>query len=120
MKSAYLKVWLFTACFLLSATVWSQVQKISGKVTSTDDSKPLSGVNITVKAKTGGTQTNANGEFSIDASQGDVLVFTITGFSSREVKVGTNLTIVLSLETKISELDAVVVTGYGTQKRKEV
>ena len=120
MKPAYLKVWLLSACFLISATVWSQVQKISGKITSAEENKPLSGVSITIKGKAGGTQTNTNGEFSIDASQGDVLVFSITGFTSREVKVGPSSTIDLTLEIKASQLDEVVVTGYGTQKRKEV
>jgi hypothetical protein len=120
MKSACLKGWLLIVSFLISATVWSQVQKISGKITSSDDNKPLPGVSIIIKGKTVGTQTNINGEFSIDVSQGEVLVFSITGFTTREVKVGANTTIDLSLETKVSELDAVVVTGYGTQKRKEV
>ena len=120
MKSACLKGWLLIVSFLISATIWSQVQKISGKITSSDDNKPLPGVSIIIKGKTVGTQTNINGEFSIDVSQGEVLVFSITGFTTREVKVGANTTIDLSLETKVSELDAVVVTGYGTQKRKEV
>ena len=120
MKLSYLKVWLLSACFLLSATVWSQTQKISGKVTSGEDNKPLSGVSVTIKGKATGAQTNTSGEFSINAAQGDVLVFSITGFTSREVKVGASSVIDLTLETKASQLDEVVVTGYGTQKRKEV
>ncbi len=120
MKSAIMRFSLLIACFLFSATVWSQVQKISGKVTSDEDNKPLSGISVTIKGKSGGTQTNANGEFSIDANVGDILVFSSSGFNAREVKLGTGTTINLSLETKVSQLDEVVVTGYGTQKRKEV
>lgn len=120
MKPVIMRFSLLIACFLLSATVWSQVQKISGKVTSDEDNKPLSGVSVTIKGKSGGTQTNANGEFSIDANVGDILVFSSSGFNAREVKVGTNTTVDLTLETKTSQLDEVVVTGYGTQKRKEV
>lgn len=120
MKSAYLKVWLLSACFLISATIWSQVQKISGKIISEEDSKPLSGVSITIKGKTGGTQTNANGEFSIDASQGDVLVVSFIGFTSQEVTVGTSYNVSLSMKTEASNLGEVVVVGYGTQSRRNI
>jgi TonB-linked SusC/RagA family outer membrane protein len=120
MKSAYLKVWLLSACFLVSATVWSQVQKISGKIISEEDSKPLSGVSITIKGKTVGTQTNTSGEFSIDASQGDVLVFSFTGYSPQEVTVGTLSFISLSMKTDASNLGEVVVVGYGTVKRSKL
>lgn len=120
MKSAVLKVWLLIACFLVSATVWSQVQKISGKVISEEDNKPLSGVSITLKGKPGGTQTNSSGEFSIDASQGDVLVFSFTGFTSQEITVGSSSTVSLSMKTDATRLGEVVVVGYGTQSRRTV
>ncbi len=57
---------LFVA--FVSTSVWAQTQK-SRKIISEDDGKPLSDMNIIVKGKTIGTKTNANGEFSIDASQ---------------------------------------------------
>ncbi len=57
---------LFVA--FVSTQVWAQTQK-SRKIISEDDGKPLSDMNIIVKGKTIGTKTNANGEFSIDASQ---------------------------------------------------
>ncbi len=120
MKFTYLKVWLLSACFLISAAAWSQAQKISGKVTSEDDNKPLSGVSITVKGKTVGTQTNANGDFSIDASQGDVFIFSIIGFTSQEITVGNSSTITLVMKTDASNLGEVVVVGYGTVKRSKL
>ena len=119
MKSTQLKVWLLIACFLLAATVWSQSQKISGKVLS-EDNQPLSGVSITVKGKTAGTQTNTVGEFSIEASQNDVLVFSFIGYSSQEVKFTGSTTINLTLKTDVSNLGEVVVVGYGTQSRRNI
>lgn len=119
MKSTQLKVWLFSACFLITATVWSQSQKISGKVLS-EDNQPLSGVSITVKGKTTGTQTNTAGEFSIEASQNDVLVFSFIGYSSQEVKFTGATTINLTLKTDVSNLGEVVVVGYGTQSRRNI
>ena len=68
MKSACLKIWLLAACFLIAAPGWSQVRKISGKILSAEDNQPLAGVRVTVKGKSNGTQTNALGDFSIDAA----------------------------------------------------
>ena len=120
MKALYFKIGFSVICFLFSAMVQAQNKRISGKVTGEEDNKPLANVTVSVKGKNTGTQTDANGEYSITASQGDVVVFSITGFNTREVKVGTNSTIDLALKTQISQLDAVVVTGYSTLKRKEV
>ena len=120
MKSAALKVWLFIACFLISATVWSQVKKITGKVTSEEDGKPIAGVSIILKGKSGGTQTNSSGDYSIDALETDILVFSYAGSTTQEVKVGISSSIDLSLKTSSSKLDEVVVVGYGTTKRSKL
>ena len=119
MKLKSLRLSLLAVLSFVASVAFAQTKKITGKILN-DESKPISGVSVTIKGKQAGTQTNVNGEYTIDAAEGDVLVFSVTGFTSREVKVGTNSTIDLSLETKVTELDAVVVTGYGTQKRKEV
>lgn len=117
MKSAYLKVWLLLACFLISAASWAQTKKISGKVLD-DESKPMAGVTISVKGKKGGTQTNANGEYNIDAAEGDVLVFSFTGFANQELVVGSTSTIDLALKVSAAKMDEVVVVGYGRQSRR--
>ena len=119
MKSAaVLKVWLVLTVFLCSAPAWSQVKKISGKITD-DENKPLVRVTVLVKGKNSGTQTSSTGEYSIDASQGDVLVFSHTGFASQEITIGEALTVNASLKPEAAGLGEVVVVGYGTQKRKE-
>jgi len=120
MKSPFLKAWLLIACFLFSAPVWSQIKKISGKIISDEGSKPLSGVSITVKGKTGGTQTNNTGEFSIDVLQGDVLLFSFAGFTPQEVTVGTSPSIFLTMKPDVANLGEVVVIGYGTQVKKNI
>jgi hypothetical protein len=66
------------------------------------------------------TQTNADGVFSINVNEGDVLQFTYTGFAPAQVTVGSANDISLSMKVEASRLDEVVVVGYGTQKRKEV
>ena len=120
MKSAALKSWLMIACFLCSLSVWSQVNKISGKVTSDEDNKPLAGVSVALKGKTSGTQTNSNGEFTIDAASSDVLVFSYTGFTPQEIAVGSDITIDVVMKSEAKGLGEVVVVGYGTQSRRNI
>ncbi len=120
MKFSFSKVWLLISCFLITSVSWSQTKKISGKVTSDEDSKPLAGVNVIVKGKTGGTQTNSNGEFSLDVSLNDVLFFSYTGFISQEVPVGNSSSLELVMKADASKLGEVVVIGYGTQSRRNV
>jgi TonB-linked SusC/RagA family outer membrane protein len=119
MKSACYKMWLLLACFLISATVWSQVKKVSG-VVSGDDGLPLPGVSVMVKGQSNGTQTNADGVYVIDAATGDVLVFTFSGYAPKEVKIGTANTYNVNMLAGDSKMDEVVVVGYGSSKRSKV
>src|SRR5688500_15070096 len=118
MKYAVLKVWLLITFTFCSATVWSQVKKVSGKITD-EETKPIIGVSVVIKGKNIGTQTSSTGDYIIDASQGDVLVFSHTSFTSQELTVGLSDTINVSMKAESTGLDEVVVVGYGTQRRKE-
>ncbi|MGB3005537.1 MAG: SusC/RagA family TonB-linked outer membrane protein [Chitinophagaceae bacterium] len=120
MNSALKKIILMLFVAAFSSSLWAQAQKITGKIISDEDSKPLSGVSITVKGKTIGTQTNNNGDFSIDAFTGDVLVFSFTGYSQQELTVGTISFISLIMKTDASNLGEVVVVGYGTVRRSKL
>lgn len=118
MISALKKLLLLSLVAVISTSVLAQAQKISGKVTD-ETAKPLQGVSITIKGKTIGTQTDASGDYSIDADSGDELVFSFTGYSAQEIKVGSSALINVSLKTEAIGLGEVVIVGYGTQKRKE-
>ena len=122
MKSAYWKACCLFAFFLLVAVAgWSQGKKVTGTVSSEEDGKPLPGVSVTIQGKTGGTQTNSTGEYAIDAAQGDVLVFSYTGFATQEQIVGASSSIDLVLKPGASsKLEEVVVVGYGTAKRSKI
>jgi TonB-linked SusC/RagA family outer membrane protein len=119
MKVACMKVGLALVLFLFTLTGWSQTRTITGKVVSAEDAKPLAGVSVSLKGKTL-TQTNANGEFSITASKGDVLSFSSVGFEGFTASVGTSSEIEVSLKTSTGKMDEVVVVGYGTQKRSKL
>lgn len=119
-SAAYLKLGLFVLIFLVSLTGWSQAKTITGTVISGIDATPMSGVSVTLKGLPGGTQTNADGQYSIQAAEGNVLVFSYTGFVLQEVTVGSSNTINLSLQTSEGKLDEVVVIGYGSVRRSKL
>lgn len=121
MKLAFMRFSLFIACILFSAAAWSQTKTITGMVLDETSGAALVGATVSVKGKTTATQTNDVGEFSITAATGDVLEFSYTGYTTKEVKLGTqeNLTITLSASAA-SAMDEVVVIGYGTQKKSKI
>lgn len=119
MKILYLKTW-FVAVFLLIWTQgWAQPRTVNGKVFS-ETGEPLPGASVLVKGTTRGTQTNVDGQFTLEASPDDVLVFSFIGYLPQELTVGdqTNLTVTLSPD--VTNLDEVVIVGYGEQSRKSI
>jgi len=94
-------------------------QTISGTVTGPDGA-PLSGVSVTVKGTTRGGATDDSGHYSIQASAGDVLVFSYLGYVSQEVTVGQNTVVNIALVPDTESLEEVVVVGYGTQRKSDL
>src|SRR5690606_24077740 len=89
---------------------------VTGKVTNANG-EPLVGVSITVKGTSLGTSSDAKGNYSIDVPSDGTLVFSYVGFTTTEVKVNNRSKIDIALETTVSELNQVVVVGYGTQTK---
>jgi TonB-linked SusC/RagA family outer membrane protein len=92
---------------------------ITGKVTN-DKGEPMAGVSVVVKGTSKGTTTNVNGAFTINAEEGETLVMSMVGFAIFEIKVGQDNNITAQLQPVISNIDEVVVVGYGTQRRTSV
>ncbi len=90
-------------------------ETITGKVID-PDGKPVIGASVTVKGTQKGVLTNKDGEFTISASKGDVLVITSMGFASTQVTV-TDAPISVSLGVSSAALSEVVVTALGIQRR---
>lgn len=93
--------------------------EITGNVKDINN-MPLPGVNIIVKNTSNGTQTDFDGNFTIRANTGDVLVFSYIGMKTTEITVGSKSTYNIIMEEDAAELEAVVVVGYGTQKKSDV
>src|SRR5690606_27810925 len=107
--------------FMLSSQVNAQQRTVSGTVRAEEDGEPLVGVTVSLKGTTFGTTTNDNGGYSISVpNNASVLVFTYVGYTSREITVGSNQTINVSLTTDDRSLDEIVVVGYGTQRKSDL
>lgn len=92
---------------------------IQGKVTSSSG-KPIPGVNIAVKNTSIVTSTDANGNYSLNLTSPGTLVFSYVGHSSKEVLVEKGGTLNITMVETASDLDEVVVVGYGEQKKATV
>ncbi|WP_316837366.1 SusC/RagA family TonB-linked outer membrane protein [Pedobacter nutrimenti] len=95
----------------------STVQKapIKGKVLD-DKGLPMPGVTVIIKGTKVATQTDANGNFTIEARETDVLVFNMIGFTTVEKMVGTEKNINVTLQASTQDLNEVVVTALGVEK----
>jgi len=76
----------------------------------------LIGVTVVIKGTKVGTQTDVNGQFSLNAKQGDILVFSFIGYLNQEITVGTSKTVNVSLAVDNHQLNEVVVTALGIKK----
>ena len=113
MKTKFLR---FLSSFLLVfAFGFSvQAQSISGTV-SDENGVPLPGATVLVEGTQNGVSTDFDGNYSINASSGDTLVFSFVGYSSQSVVVGSSATVNVSLQPD-NALSEVVVTALGVKR----
>ncbi len=106
------KILLLNLCILLLAVnqLFAQTHIVTGKVTGKDDGLPLPGVSVSIKGTTSGTQTNAEGNYSINAPDGAVLAFSFVGYTPQTATVKGNV-MNLILAPSSQQLGEVVVTG---------
>ena len=102
---------------LFSGTLLAQELKITGQVT--DQSGPLPGATVIVKGTTNGTQTDFDGYYTINASKGNILVFSYIGFVIEEVEIKDATTINILMREDAQALEEVVVTAMGIKKDKK-
>lgn len=117
MKQKY----LFNVFFLLFFTTIGWTQEIIVKGTVSSDEMPLPGAAVVVKGTTHGTQTDFEGNYTLTAKEGDILVFSFVGYTTQERRVTGNRPINVSLKEEANVLEEVVLTAYGgTQKKAKV
>ncbi|HWB62681.1 MAG TPA: carboxypeptidase-like regulatory domain-containing protein, partial [Chitinophagales bacterium] len=116
------KLLLFYLCFLVYGVtqVFAQNRTITGTVTGRSDGLPLPGVSISVKGTTQGTQSDANGNFSIAVGpDARTLVFSYIGYITQEVAIGATDKLRVGMDADSKALDEVVVTGYSTILKRD-
>ncbi|MDO1445476.1 TonB-dependent receptor [Rhodocytophaga aerolata] len=95
-------------------------RNITGRVTS-EEGEGLPGVSVLLKGTTTGTSTDIDGKFTISVpDEGGSLVFSYIGFMTKEVAIGAQATIDVTLAADIKSLEEVVVVGYGTQRKRDI
>ena len=116
MKITLLKSLLLLGAFVCFGAV--QAQTVSGTVS--DSSGPLPGASVVVKGTTNGTQTDFDGNYTLNDVAGDAtLVFSYIGYASTEVAVNGQSTINVTLQEDATALDEVVIIGYGQTTVKD-
>ena len=98
---------------------WAQSKKTVTGVVS-DAMGPVPGAGVVVQKTTDGTITDFDGRYSIQAREGDVLIFSCMGYANVEMTVGKQSVINVTLSDDATVLDEVVVVGYGTQRKESV
>ncbi|HRI59817.1 MAG TPA: TonB-dependent receptor [Saprospiraceae bacterium] len=115
-----MRILLSIVILLLAFAAQAQI-KISGRVTLQPDGEVAIGVTVQLKGSTTGAVTDYDGNYTLTVpDRSAVLVFAYTGFLSQEIEVGNQDNISVVLAENASQLDEVVVTGYGTQKRASI
>ncbi|MDR1897688.1 MAG: TonB-dependent receptor plug domain-containing protein, partial [Prevotellaceae bacterium] len=114
---------LFTAVMLTSSVCIGNAQEkrtVNGTVFEAVSNAPLPGSTINVKGTNSTAISDADGNFSITAAPGDVLVFYFMGYTTQEIVLSNQSRIEVFMVEDVKRLDDVVVIGYGTTTKKEV
>lgn len=93
---------------------------ITGHISAQANGGPIPGASITVKGTKNSVQSDADGNFAINAAANEVLVISNVGFATREVRVGNVTTLNIDLTQDYSHLNDVVVVGYGKMKKTDL
>jgi pectate lyase len=111
--SNYGIILLFGALLLSPLSIWAQEQ-VSGTVTD-ENGAPLPGATVLVEETNQGTTTDFDGNYQINAAQGQTLVFSYVGYESQSVAVSTSSSINMQLQAA-NELEEVIITALGLER----
>ena len=118
-KNSFKQSMLIVLFFTMQAVFGTlSAKSVTGRVTSATDGEPLIGATVQIQGSKEGVVTDIQGNYAINAEQGQTLVFSYVGYLSKSVRVDGGNTIDVILEEDRQSLDDVVVIGYGVQKKK--
>ena len=103
---------LLVLLFFIPSILLAQ-STVSGTVTDKANALPLPGVNILVKGTSVGTTSDFDGNYTISAKSGDVIVFSYVGFKTQEITYNGQSKLNVTLTEDAAQLDEIVLIGYG-------
>ncbi|MDO6391018.1 SusC/RagA family TonB-linked outer membrane protein [Pontibacter sp. BT731] len=119
MKNTFTLI-LFMLFVLGTSGAWAQQRQVSGRVTASDTGQGLPGVSVTIKGTTTGTPTDTEGNYQIQVPDNNaILVFRFLGYQAREVAVGSQATVDVTLNADAQQLGEVMVTAMGITREKK-
>lgn len=98
---------------------FTQEKNVTGTVTDVNG-LPLPGVNVAIQGTNAGTQTDFDGLYSLKTTPENVLIFSFIGMKTMELTIGNENTYNIILEQSSSDLDEIIVVGYGTLKKSDL
>jgi TonB-dependent starch-binding outer membrane protein SusC len=107
---------LFIAILYTAISHAQQKKTVTGRITSFQDNAALPGVNVIIKGTTLGTSTNADGIFTIEASDHQTLIFSFIGYKQLELPVGDHDNFDIQLEEDIATLGEITIVSTGYQQ----
>jgi TonB-linked SusC/RagA family outer membrane protein len=112
---------LLAAVFLLFTQILFAQKTVSGKITDATTGQPVVGTTVAVRGSTVATETNTEGNFTIEVPNENArLMISSVGFEPQEVSISGKSNVAVALKSTSSTLNEVVVTGYTSQKKKEI
>ncbi|WP_273215947.1 SusC/RagA family TonB-linked outer membrane protein [Runella zeae] len=116
----FLRMSLLVMACMSGLALRAQDTVVTGKVTTAEDGVGMPGVSISVKGTTRGANTDAEGNYRVSVPNNATLVFSFVGFTSIEEKVGARSVINVQLSVDTKTLSEIVVTGYGSQIKRDL
>jgi TonB-linked SusC/RagA family outer membrane protein len=113
------KLLLVICSVFIVSTAFSQERTITGTITDGATDEPLAGATVVIQGTTTGATTDLDGNFQIQAKEGDFLVISFVGYLTETIAVGTESTVSMVLMPDLQALEEVVVIGYGTVKKED-
>ncbi|MXV17033.1 SusC/RagA family TonB-linked outer membrane protein [Hufsiella ginkgonis] len=115
------KLLIFFLSLFTVAQAVAQTRTVTGTVTGNDDGGPIPGVSVRVKGTQVAVQTNASGVYSIRlADNQNVITFTSIGYKTHDETIGNRTTVNVGLTPDVSNLNEVVITGYGVEQKRDI
>lgn len=115
------KIFTFLILTVFGLSVFAQNYSVSGKVTDAEGDEELIGASVVVKGSTNGVITDIDGNYQLNVESNDaILQISYVGYVTQEIKIGNQTSINVSLSFDVSQLDEIVIVGYGSVRKSDL